>query len=86
VYLFPEATNDNYLLGLDQLPISPAEKELLDFLKQKGIINQVEDININLLKIKSNDVINFMNSGTNEWEEMVPDQLLGTLRNDRFSA
>ena len=47
-------------------------KELYKFFKYNGKVQDVEDYNVENLKIFSRKVLELINSGDPKWEEMLP--------------
>ena len=76
VFLFPQKTEDDYLIGIDQLMLEHKNKMLIEFMKQAELIYEVHNVNLNVLKIKSNVVLSKIRNGHVEWKDMVPSEIL----------
>lgn len=79
ILAFPEAASNGNLNGIKSLNVSPGVRDLLTFLETTGRIEDINSVDQNLLKIRSNAVMDQLRSGEKNWEQMVPKALLPIL-------
>jgi hypothetical protein len=72
IYPYKEAATQT-LYTVDNLMVDDKQKHLYQYLKQGGLIEQIEEFNEDHLAIFSPDVLNMITSNEEGWEELVPD-------------
>ena len=72
VFAYPMLNEDGVIINSDNLKVHPRMKELYKFFKYNGKVEDVEDYDINHLKIFSREVLVLINNGDPKWEEMLP--------------
>ncbi|MDB9712545.1 TonB-dependent receptor [Flavobacteriaceae bacterium] len=72
VFAYPMLDEDGQIINSDNLKVHPRMKELYKFFKYNGKVQDVEDYDIEHLKIFSREVLKLINSGDPKWEEMLP--------------
>ncbi|AFJ01232.1 hypothetical protein Q7C_47 [Methylophaga frappieri] len=72
IYPYKDAETDT-LYKIDNLNVSIKQKHLFDYLKQCGVIEQIEASNEDYLHIFSPDVLNMIMTNQSGWEALVPD-------------
>lgn len=75
ILAFPEADSSGKLNGIKSLNVSPGVRDLLAFLETTGRIEDIKSVDKNVLKIRSNAVLEYLKSGDKNWEDMVPEAL-----------
>ena len=63
---------EGQIINSDNLKVHPRMKESYKFFKYNGKVQDVEDYNVENLKIFSRKVLELINSGDPKWEEMLP--------------
>ena len=72
VFAYPMLNEEGQIINSDNLKVHPRMKELYKFFKYNGKVQDVEDYNVENLKIFSRKVLELINSGDPKWEEMLP--------------
>ena len=72
VFAYPMLNEEGQIINSDNLKVHPRMKELYKFFKYNGKVQNVEDYNVENLKIFSRKVLELINSGDPKWEEMLP--------------
>ena len=72
VFAYPMLDEDGQIINSDNLKVHPRMKELYKFFKYNGKVQDVEDYDIEHLKIFSREVLKLINSGDPKWEKMLP--------------
>ena len=72
VFAYPMLNEEGQIINSDNLKVHPRMKELYKFFKYNGKVQDVEDYNVENLKIFSRKDLELINSGDPKWEEMLP--------------
>lgn len=72
ILAFPEIDLNAQLKGMQSLNLEPGVRALLSFLETTGRIEDINRVDNDVLKIRSNAVLELMRSEKEDWEEMVP--------------
>jgi hypothetical protein len=72
ILAFPEVDLSGQLTGMRSLNLESGVRALLQFLETTGRIEDIERVDIGVLKIRSNTVLDLLKSNKSEWEDMVP--------------
>lgn len=79
ILAFPEVSTNGSLGGIDSMNLSTGIRNLLSFLKTTDRIEDIKYVDNALLKIRSNAVMEMLESGQKDWERMVPKAILPIL-------
>lgn len=74
--------NNDKLIDIHNLQIMPHLKHLYLHLIDNGYIYNLDKIDKNYLRIKSDEVLHKIRSGDSDWDKSVPDQVI-TIINER---
>jgi hypothetical protein len=85
ILAFPEISASGSLGGIDTINLSEGIRELLSFLVKTGRIEDIKYVDTAILKIRSNAVMDFLESGKKDWEPMVPKAILPILNSHQFT-
>lgn len=73
LYIYPQKDKENGTLEtLEDLSLPAGLQHLFDYLKARGSITALEDISQEYLDIHSPEVLAMINSGSGEWQQLVP--------------
>ena len=84
ILAFPELGHANQIYGVTDLKIDAGTNALIDFLKSTNRLKDVDLLNKEILRIKSEEVIKLLNSGDESWKNMVPQSVIGILDNNKI--
>lgn len=85
ILAFPELNNQNKLLGLEELQMHQDVRYFFDFLKNTGRITPIENLDQELLSIRSDQVLNAIRS-QQPWEHMVPEAIVPLLKENLLTV
>jgi len=85
ILAFPELNNNGELLGIEHMQLDKASAILMSFLVEMNRIEDLENIDKELLLIRSENALKSMEANTPDWKEMVPSSLVGWL-SERMSS
>ncbi|MCA9140411.1 MAG: hypothetical protein KDB00_26750, partial [Planctomycetales bacterium] len=81
VYCYPMVDFETgELTTCDNLQIDPQLQQLFGYLRQRGVITDVETYDMDCLKVRSRDVLKKIKSGDSSWETMVPDPVAEVIK------
>jgi hypothetical protein len=73
IYCYPLMDqNTGELMTCQNLKIAPELQKLYGYLIDRGGINEVDNFDLNCLKVFSRDVLKKIKAGDSQWEQMVP--------------
>ncbi len=77
ILAFPELDRHGELSGLENLKLDPAIQNLFNFLKSTNRIEEIEEVDKNLLSIRSDKVLlAAITNKDDEWRASIPERLL----------
>jgi len=72
VYVYPAIDPDSgQRIELDSMELSPSVAPLIDYLRRHGLIQPLDGLPDEALKVRSDDVLAMIQSGSSRWEEYV---------------
>lgn len=83
ILCFPELNSKGRINTLNDLFLDQGIGSLVTFLKETGRIEDIPEVNIETLSIRSNKVVDMLVSGNDNWKPMVPAQLQNVLESKR---
>jgi hypothetical protein len=87
VYMYPykdEETGE--FVNSDNLKVHPRMKELYKYFKHNGKLIDIKDYNPDIMRIFSRTVLKMIAEGEEGWEEMLPEGISETIKNNRLFA
>ena len=73
LFIYPQKNRESGSLeALDSLSLSGGLQHLFEYLKERGSITALDDISQEYLDIHSPEVLAMINSGSGEWQQLVP--------------
>ena len=84
VFAYPMLNEDGVIINSDNLKVHPRMKELYKFFKYNGKVQDVEDYDIDHLKIFSREVLVLINNGDPKWEEMLPEGVTKLIKEQKL--
>jgi len=87
VYMYPykdEETGE--FVNSDNLKVHPRMKELYKYFKHNGKLIDIKDFNPDIMRIFSRTVLKMIAEGEEGWEEMLPEGISETIKNNRLFA
>ena len=73
LYIYPyKNPQTQQLTMIDNLTVAPEQQHFYQYLKQSGVVEQINEYNEAYLDIFSPDVLNKITSGESGWEQLVP--------------
>lgn len=84
IYLYPWLKDATNLLTTKTLKVHPRVKELYKYFTQNKRIIDIEEYNEKLLNNFSRETLNGITSGTEGWEEMVPEHVDEVIKDNRL--
>ena len=87
VYLYPykDEKSGEYITS-ENLKVHPRMKELYKFFKNNGRLIDIKDFDPEILTIFSRTVLRMIANGEAGWEEMLPEGISETIKNNRLFA
>ena len=87
VYLYPykDEKSGEYITS-ENLKVHPRMKELYKFFKNNGRLIDIKDFDPEILTIFSRTVLRMIANGEPGWEEMLPEGISETIKNNRLFA
>ena len=84
VFAYPMLNEDGEIINSDNLKVHPRMKELYKFFKYNNKVQDVEDYNLEHLKIFSREVLALINNGDPKWEEMLPEGVTKLIKDQKL--
>jgi len=84
VFAYPMLNEDGVIINSDNLKVHPRMKELYKFFKYNGKVQDVEDYDVDHLKIFSREVLVLINNGDPKWEEMLPEGVTKLIKEQKL--
>ena len=84
VFAYPMLNEDGEIINSDNLKVHPRMKELYKFFKYNNKVQDVEDYNVEHLKIFSREVLALINNGDPKWEEMLPEGVTKLIKDQKL--
>jgi hypothetical protein len=84
VFAYPMLNKDGAIINSDNLKVHPRMKELYKFFKYNGKVQDVEDYDVEHLKIFSREVLVLINNGDPKWEEMLPEGVTKLIKEQKL--
>lgn len=85
VYCYPMMDSESgELTNCDNLKIEPQLQQLFGYLRQRGVISDVENFDVDCLNIRSRDVLKMIKSGDQGWESMVPEAVAEVIKRKSY--
>jgi len=87
VYMYPyrdEETGE--FINSDNLKVHPRMKELYKYFKHNGKLIDIKDFNPDIMRIFSRTVLKMIANGEEGWEDMLPEGISETIKNNRLFA
>ena len=86
LYVYPAKTENGPLMTVKNMPVPADLKPLHDYLLVNHLIEDLQDINTDYLKIHYSDLLKNIRSGDPSWETMVPPRSPNSLKTENSSA
>ncbi len=85
IYIYPlKGNKDGEIINSDNLKVHPRMKELYKFFKDNGKIIDIENFDLDILKILSREVLKMIEKGEKGWEEMLPEGIPKIIKDQRL--
>jgi hypothetical protein len=69
---------------VDDLSVEQSQQHFYEYLKQSGVIEQIEEFNEDYLSIFSPDVLNMITKGETGWESLVPEVVAEKIKQQKL--
>jgi hypothetical protein len=83
ILAFPELGKNGYMLGVKDMLVDDSMNVLLSFLQKTGRLSDLSIENLDILRIKSDHIIELLSHNNESWHEMVPAEIVPILQENR---